>query len=223
PPVRVYPGALGPRMLELAGEIADGALLNWLAPDPVAASIRHVEAGARRAGRSLADFEIAAFVRTCVTDDPAPARQWLAREITGYAIVDAYAAFFRSSGFTAEVDAINTAWKAGDRAGAVTRVSSRVLDGLGAIGPAQSCRERIAEFAKAGLTMPVVMPFSPDAESRPALLRTIRSFPRSFSASSRQGSSQPGYPARFCARSPVGPCCVTSTSARGRPASSATW
>ena len=176
-PVRIYLGALGTRMLELAGEIADGVLFNWLAPDTVAASIRHVEAGARRALRSLADFEIAAFVRTCVTDDPATARQWLAREITGYAIVDAYAAFFRSSGFTAEVDAINTAWKAGDRAGSVTRVSPRVLDGLGAIGPAEFCRERIVEFAKAGLTMPVVMPFSPEADSRPALRRTIRSFP----------------------------------------------
>jgi len=143
----------------------------------VAASIGHIEAGARRAGRSLGDFEIAAFVRTCVTDEPAAARQWLARDITGYAIVDSYAAFFRSSGFTAEVDAVNVAWKAGDRAGAVTRVSPRVLDGLGVIGSAEFCRERVAQFAKAGLTMPVIMPFSPDADPRPSLLRTIRSFP----------------------------------------------
>ncbi len=176
-PVRIYLGALGPKMLELAGEVADGVLLNWLAPETVGASIRHIETGARRAGRGLGDFEIAAFVRTCVTDDEAPARQWLARDITGYAIVDAYAEFFRSSGFTTEVDAINAAWKAGDRAGAVSKISPRVLDGLGVIGPAEFCRERVAQFAKAGLTMPVVLPFSPDADPRPSLLRTIRSFP----------------------------------------------
>ncbi len=56
-------------------------------------------------------------------------------------------------------------------------MSPRVLDGLGVIGPAEFCRERVAQFAKAGLTMPVVLPFSPDADPRPSLLRTIRSFP----------------------------------------------
>jgi len=176
-PVRIYLGALGPKMLELAGEVADGVLLNWLAPETVGASIRHLEAGARRAGRGLGDFEIAAFVRTCVTDEPAAARQWLARDITGYAIVDSYGEFFRTSGYAAEVDAVNAAWKTGDRAGAVTKVSPRFLDGLGVIGPADICRERVAQFAKAGLTMPVIMPFSPDSDPRPALLRTIRGFP----------------------------------------------
>jgi probable F420-dependent oxidoreductase len=175
--VRIYLGALGPRMLELAGEVADGVLLNWLAPETVGASIRHLEAGARRAGRSLGNFEISAFVRTCVTDEPAAARQWLARDITGYAIVDSYAEFFRASGYATEVEAVNAAWKAGDRAGAVTKISPRVLEGLGVIGPAGFCRERVAQFAKAGLTMPVIMPFSPDADPRPSVLRTIRSFP----------------------------------------------
>jgi alkanesulfonate monooxygenase SsuD/methylene tetrahydromethanopterin reductase-like flavin-dependent oxidoreductase (luciferase family) len=176
-PVRIYLGALGPRMLELAGEIADGVLLNWLAPQTVAASLKHLEVGARRAGRSLEDFEIAAFIRTCVTDDPEPARQWLARDITGYAIVDAYAAFFRASGYTEEVDAVRRAWQAGDRAGAVQRISSRFLEGLGNIGSADFCRARVAEFAKAGLTMPVVFPFSPEADPRPGLWRTVRTFP----------------------------------------------
>jgi alkanesulfonate monooxygenase SsuD/methylene tetrahydromethanopterin reductase-like flavin-dependent oxidoreductase (luciferase family) len=176
-PVRLYLGALGPKMLELAGEVADGVLLNWLAPETVERSLPHLEQGARRAGRSLADFEIAAFVRTCVTDDAEAARRWLARDITGYAIVDAYARFFSASGYAEEVEAINRAWKAGDRAGAVTQVSARFLAGLGNIGAAEACRQRIAEFAKAGLTMPVVFPFSPDSDPRPSLLRTVRTFP----------------------------------------------
>ncbi|HEV8643150.1 MAG TPA: LLM class flavin-dependent oxidoreductase [Methylomirabilota bacterium] len=176
-PVAIYLGALGPKMLELAGEIADGVLLNWLAPDTVRRSLPHVEKGARGAGRSLANFEIAAFIRTCVTDAPEAARQWLARDITGYAIVDAYAAFFRASGYAEEVEAVHRAWKAGDRAGAVKQISPRVVDGLGVIGPPEFCRERISGYAKAGLTMPVVFPFSPDADPRPSLLRTVRTFP----------------------------------------------
>jgi probable F420-dependent oxidoreductase len=176
-PVLIYLGALGPGMLELAGEIADGVLLNWLGPGTVPATLRHLEAGASRAGRTLAGFEVAAFVRTCVTDAPADARRWLAREITGYCTVDAYARFFRASGFGAEVDAVSAAWKAGDRASAMRQISPRFLDALGVVGPPGFCRDRIGEFARAGLTMPVVFPFTPDPDPRPAVLRTVRAFP----------------------------------------------
>ena len=96
-PVRVYLAALGPEMLELAGEIADGVLLNWIPPEAVPASLAHLQAGARRAGRTLENFEIASFIRTCVTDDAAAARETLARDITGYATVDVYASFFRTA------------------------------------------------------------------------------------------------------------------------------
>jgi probable F420-dependent oxidoreductase len=178
-PVRVVLAALGPEMLELAGEIADGVVLNWIPPETVPASIRHLEAGARKAGRTLQGFEIASFVRTCVTDDSAAARETLARDITGYTIVDVYASFFRSAGFAAEVDAVNAAWKAGERAAAVKQVSPRVLDGLGVVGDETFCRARIAEFAHAGLTQPVILPFAPATASDPraALLRTLRAFP----------------------------------------------
>ena len=101
----------------------------------------------------------------------------LARDITGYTIVDVYASFFRTAGFEAEVDAVNTAWTAGDRASAVRHISPRVLDGLGVVGNEAFCRGRIAEFARAGLTMPVVLPFTATgAEPRASLLRTLRAF-----------------------------------------------
>lgn len=179
-PVRVVLAALGPEMLELAGEIADGVVLNWIPPERVGASIGRLEAGAKRAGRTLAGFEIASFIRTCVTDDPAAARETLARDITGYTIVDVYASFFRTAGFAAEVEAVTAAWKAGDRAGAVRRISPRVLDGLGVVGDEAFCRARVAEFARAGLTQPVILPFAPPAaagDPRAALLRTLRAFP----------------------------------------------
>jgi alkanesulfonate monooxygenase SsuD/methylene tetrahydromethanopterin reductase-like flavin-dependent oxidoreductase (luciferase family) len=177
PPPRIFLAALGPRMCELAGEVADGVLLNWIPPSAMSASIRHVEAGAKRAGRSLADVEVAVYVRTCVTDEPAPVREALARDITGYAIVTAYARFFQECGYGPEVEAVNRAWKAGDRANAVKGISDRVLDGLGAVGSADRCREQIAAFARTGVT-PVVLPFaSPGPDGRASMLRTFRTFP----------------------------------------------
>jgi len=177
PPPRIVLAALGPEMLQLAGEIADGVVLNWIPPESVPDSIRHLETGAKRAGRTLDGFEIAAFIRTCVTDDVGAARATLARDITGYTIVDVYASFFRSAGFAAEVDAVNRAWKAGDRAGAVRHISPRVLEGLGVVGDEAACRDRIEAFARVGVTMPVVLPFTPTgADPRASLLRTLRAF-----------------------------------------------
>ena len=177
PPPRIYLAALGPRMCELAGEIADGVLFTWMPPSAVATSLRHVEAGARRAGRSLADIDVAIYVRTCVTDEPGPVREALAREITSYAIVNAYARFFAECGYAEEAQAVNAAWKAGDRAGAVKAISGRFLDGLGAVGPAGACREQLAAFAAAGAT-PVVFPFTPPGPAaRASLLETFRAFP----------------------------------------------
>jgi len=177
PAPRIYLAALGPRMCELAGEVADGVLLNWLPPSAVPVSLRHVEAGARRAGRSPAEIDVAVYIRTCVTDEPAAVREALARDITGYAIVSVYARFFADCGFADEVETVNRAWKAGDRAGAVKGISERVLDGLGAVGSAAACREQIGAFARTG-AVPVVVPFArPGADARASMLATLRSFP----------------------------------------------
>jgi probable F420-dependent oxidoreductase len=176
-PPRIYLAALGPRMCELGGEVADGVLLNWIPPSAVATSLGHVEAGARRAGRRLADVDVAVYVRTCVTDERGSVREALARDITGYAIVSVYARFFEECGYAPEVAAVNAAWKAGDRAAAVKGISERVLDGLGAVGPADHCREQLAAFARTGAT-PVVLPFAPAGPAaRASMLRTFRAFP----------------------------------------------
>ena len=163
PAARIYLAALGPKMCELAGEVADGVLLNWIPPSAVDASVRHVEAGAKRANRRLADVDVAVYVRTCVTDEREAVREALARDITGYAIVNAYARFFGECGFAEEVLAVNAAWKAGDRAGAVKGISERVLDGLGAVGSPEACRAQIDAFAQTGIT-PVVLPFAPPGQ-----------------------------------------------------------
>ena len=76
-PPPIYLLAAGPRMVELAGEVADGAfLMVGLHPDAVAAARRHLETGARRAARSLAGFPTVFVVTIALEDDGEAARRW---------------------------------------------------------------------------------------------------------------------------------------------------
>ncbi len=76
-PTPVYVLAAGPRMVELAGEVADGTLLLvGLHPAAVAAARRHLLDGARRAGRDLASFPTIFIVPTALAERADVARQW---------------------------------------------------------------------------------------------------------------------------------------------------
>ena len=77
PPPPVYLLAAGPRMVELAGEVADGAfLMVGLHRDAVAAARRHLEVGARRAGRSLDAFRAVFITTFALEPDSAATPRW---------------------------------------------------------------------------------------------------------------------------------------------------
>jgi len=70
----IYIASLSPQSLRLTGELADGWLPIFLAPSRMAAATAELEAGARAAGRSLADIRISPQVSIYVTDDVGAAR-----------------------------------------------------------------------------------------------------------------------------------------------------
>ncbi len=86
PPVPVYLAALGPQMLRLAGEVADGALLNWATPEHIAASRARIDEGCGRAGRDPAAVPMTMYIRVCIDDDVTAARQALGAQVVGYAL-----------------------------------------------------------------------------------------------------------------------------------------
>ena len=88
PPPRtpVYLGALGPKMLRLAGEMADGAALNWCTAEQVAWSRGQASEGARAAGRDPSQVKLAEYIRVCVDSDVDAARRALAKATMGYAL-----------------------------------------------------------------------------------------------------------------------------------------
>jgi 5,10-methylenetetrahydromethanopterin reductase len=82
PTTPLYLGAMGPKMLALAGAAADGVLLSWESPAAAADAAGAVRAAAAQAGR--ASPEIAAYVRMAVADDRGAARAALATEVAAY-------------------------------------------------------------------------------------------------------------------------------------------
>ncbi len=151
----IYLAALSSKMLELAGEIADGAIL-WLC-DPGyvrAVAVPAIERGRRRAGKSLAGFEIVASVPLAVTDQPAPAMTAFRAELTRYLTLPFYRAMLESSGH-------GEALRAFDRSG---ETPESLAKALGAVGDAERARSYLQAYRDAGVTLPAVRPITfPDA------------------------------------------------------------
>lgn len=174
--VPLYLAAVNPKMLRLAGALADGVLLTWVPLAAVPQVVSAIRLGAQEAGRDPQSVDIALYVRTCVTADSAAAREWLRRDITGYAVADVYRRVLRRFGFAAEMTAMQEAWQGGDRAAALRHISDAMLDALGVIGTATACQAKIQQFVEAGIHLPIILPFAPQAPPAPSYLQTIEAF-----------------------------------------------
>src|SRR5439155_16934330 len=92
-PVPIHIAALRSGMLRVAGEVGDGAILNWLAADDVTKSVAVVREAAARAGRDPGAIEITARLLVNV-DPPGPqADTAVRRDVTAYLNVPVYRAF----------------------------------------------------------------------------------------------------------------------------------
>ncbi|HEY3186256.1 MAG TPA: LLM class flavin-dependent oxidoreductase, partial [Solirubrobacteraceae bacterium] len=158
-PVPIYVAALMPPMLELAGEVADGVILNFMPVEAVPRMLAHVRAGAGRAGRDPAALEVVARFQTVVTEDAAAARDAIRQMMGPYFATSVYNRFIAWCGFPEEARAIDAAWRAKDRVRNVAAVTDQMVDRLAIIGSAEHCRARLAEFAAAGVTTPMIQPF----------------------------------------------------------------
>jgi alkanesulfonate monooxygenase SsuD/methylene tetrahydromethanopterin reductase-like flavin-dependent oxidoreductase (luciferase family) len=120
PGARLYVSALGPRMSQLAGEVADGVLFNWATPDRLEELSRLVATGDRSAGR--APIERWSYVRATVGPD---ARRRLGEEGRRYAQSPAYGRAFEAMG--AEFEDVGVA---GEDLRSQLRPYREILDGV---------------------------------------------------------------------------------------------
>lgn len=155
--VPIFLAALGPRMCQLAGELADGVILNWATPQSVETALANVRIGAARSGRDPATVAVACYLRLSAGAPAAAMRHALARELARYIGMPFYRQMFDVAGYAAETSPVAEAWPR-DPEAAAALVSDRMLNALTVAGDAAAFGRRIGEYRALGVTMVVVAP-----------------------------------------------------------------
>ncbi|MCA9509764.1 MAG: LLM class F420-dependent oxidoreductase [Myxococcota bacterium] len=176
-PVRIYLAALRERMLELAGAIGEGLVLNMM---PARAMPRILDAyrrGGVEAERDASRDEVVARFQVAVTDGSAAAnaraRDMVRFGFSGYVATPVYNRFFRWIGHEAVAKDVLDAFRRGDRAGTSAAMTDAFVDDIAIIGDVATCRARLAEFVAAGVTTPVLAPLAASAEEAVGMLEAL--------------------------------------------------
>ncbi|MDX6200938.1 MAG: hypothetical protein QOJ83_438 [Frankiales bacterium] len=158
PDLPVYLAAVGPRNVELAGEVADGWLAVFFAPAQSADLLRHLDAGLARSGRAREDFDIAPTVPLVVADDPVEAADAVRDHVALYVggmgsrAQNFYHASACRMGYAAAADTIQDRYLSGDRRGAAAAVPYGLIDATSLLGDRGRLAERMTAYAAAGVT-----------------------------------------------------------------------
>jgi F420-dependent oxidoreductase-like protein len=158
PDLPIYLAALGPRSLEVTGELADGWLGTSFIPEAAGEVLDHLRRGAERAGRTLADLDLQVGGAIEVGDDVERIvdrhRPGMAFTLgaMGSARTNFYNAAYRRAGWTDVAEEVQRLWVSGDKEAAVRAVPDELVLAANLIGTRAMVAERIRAYAAAGIT-----------------------------------------------------------------------
>jgi probable F420-dependent oxidoreductase len=158
---KIVVGALNEGMLRLAGEVADGVLLNYLPATHVPWSVEQVRKGG--------DATVYSYVHVGVAERShgIDAARF---DLFSYATVDSYARNFERAGYGAAVAAVRERHAARDREGALAAVSDEMIDGIDVMGDADHVAATVQAYRDGGVEVPIVFPL-PWGPDRPAVVQ----------------------------------------------------
>lgn len=161
PDLPIYVAGLSPKMLHLAGQLADGVVL-WLCNPRYVAEVvvPALRAGREAAGKTLDGFDVVAAVPAAVVDDPGEAWTALRRDLVPYLGLPFYRAMIDRSGFGADLDAYDAAAAKGDLYRMQAAASDDFLRLLTAVGGVDDVRAGVQRYRDAGVTSPCVGPIA---------------------------------------------------------------
>ena len=178
--IPIYLAAVGPRNLELAGEIADGWLAIFFDPDHAGELLAQVRAGREKAGLGMDGFDIVPTVPVVIGDDieacAEPVRAYCALYIGGMGSREKnfYNALAVRMGFGDAAAQIQDLYLAKDYAGAAAAVPLEFIQRTALIGPPDALVERLKAYAAAGVTTLSIASYYDTLESR---METVRLMP----------------------------------------------
>ena len=158
PDLPIYIASLGPKNLELTGELADGWLAASFIPEHADVFLDSIRTGAQRAGRSLAEIDLQAGGGVQFTDDVDGAIEGRKRGIAfslgamGSRRHNFYNAAYRRQGYADEAAAIQRLWLDGRRDEARALVPDEMVRLTSMIGDEQMVRDRVRAYRDAGIT-----------------------------------------------------------------------
>jgi alkanesulfonate monooxygenase SsuD/methylene tetrahydromethanopterin reductase-like flavin-dependent oxidoreductase (luciferase family) len=171
----IYLSALFLQMLALCGEIAQGLLMVFSTPDSARKACEHVGAGAARVGRRLDDIEIGSLVPVAIAAERKAAYERMRPVLAFYVgFFPRYRRVAREAGFASTVDATTEAYKRGGIEAALPTVSDEMVVTLTGAGTAEDARAKIAEYRRAGIALPIIMPVATATDAATSIAEVIR-------------------------------------------------
>ncbi|MDI6820085.1 MAG: 5,10-methylenetetrahydromethanopterin reductase [Candidatus Hodarchaeaceae archaeon] len=161
--VPIYIGGRGPKMLELAGSIADGALINASHRDDLRECVDYVRRGAESSNRKLEGLDVVAYMATSIGGDAAKARR-TARTVVAFIASSAPPWALERHDIPADdVDEIRKHLRVGEIQKAAEAVSDRMVDAFAVCGTLVEFERHINDLSKLGITQVVVgSPIGPE-------------------------------------------------------------
>ncbi|MDT0533302.1 LLM class F420-dependent oxidoreductase [Micromonospora sp. DSM 115977] len=177
--IPIYLAAVGPKNLELAGEIADGWLAIFYAPEFAEEQLASVRAGRAKAGKELAGFDVVPSVPVVVGDDIATCAElvrWYAALYVGgmgSRQQNFYNQLATRMGYGDAAREVQDLYLAKRQRDAAAAVPLEFIDRTSLLGPKERIAERMREYAAAGVTTLSVTLFAADRDSGVQTLRTV--------------------------------------------------
>ena len=167
--IPLYIGATGPRMLQLAGEICDGVVLNYLVSvEYIRDAVALIEKGAQKAGKTLADVDRPELLVCCLSDERPDLAMAEAKKLAAYYFATE-PHIMKASGASQEllekVQAVMS-WPAteADYIQASAVIPDEIVRNIMAVGDSDQCRAKVAEYIAAGVTCPILYPMMDDIQ-----------------------------------------------------------
>ena len=167
--IPVYIGATGQKMMELAGQISDGAVLNYVvSTDYIRRALKQLERGAAKSNRTLADIDRPELLVCSLSDDDPDEALRTGKSLVAY-YLGTEPHIMAASG--ADPDLVRrvqevVGWPAteADYRKAADLIPAELVRQLMAVGTSAQCRETVAAYVDAGVTCPILYPMMDDVQ-----------------------------------------------------------